>query len=196
MILGLRLVFMMTFALIVRISCYPMLMSNVLPSSVVPTGAGPITNAPPFFATLPADAGKRIKWGADMARDCPRAAATTLAPALHLLKEAVMLVGTLAVLWRMIRGRATYAASLLWQPLTENGTAASRTQFVGAHLRLGGAHRAPALAVAALQIEGLDTGLGRAQVPADRARTWAETATWCPDWVRAEEFSHRVPRHL
>ncbi len=157
-------------------------------------GVGPITAAPPYFVTSPATAGKRIERGADMARDCPQAAATTSAPVLHLLREAMMIVRTLVVLWRMIRVRAMYAASRLRQPITETRRAASCTQFVGAHLRLGGAHLAAALAVAALQFEGLGTGLGRAQVPANRAGTEAETAIWCPDLLQAEEFSQRAPR--
>ncbi len=187
----------LTLALIVRIFCYPMLMSNVLTLSVAPPGAGPKIAAPRFSVILPAGAGKRILAGASVARlamRCMLAAATAMALAVHPLKEAVTLGATLDRLTSMVKGPARSAGVLSRRPLAQTKMATLRMQFVGAPPRLGGLPRAAPRTLVALQLEGLDAGLGRVQAPAHCARTKAEAAARCPVWVRAEVFSHRVPR--
>ncbi len=110
-ILGLLLVPRLTLMMVVRISCYPLSMSNVIPSFVVPTGMGPNPAAPPFFVNLPATAGKWIGRHADTARAQLEAAAATLAHAWFL--EEAMLAGTMNLSRRTPRKGAIDAAACL-----------------------------------------------------------------------------------
>ncbi len=60
---------------IVRIYCYHLLMSSVLAHQVTPSGTGPLTAAPPYFAFLLADEGRPSARGECTARNCPRMSA-------------------------------------------------------------------------------------------------------------------------